>query len=141
MAEVSISFTVTGNKKILKEVQEILTQIDEDEFVGMDVRLKKDGLHVYADAVDVEMLKDWTVQFQEELCEEHSDSFSFSINGVLDNDYCTYIAFEFVCNEESIKCREYDEMDDDERMDIYEEEEKEALKELSKLPWEVLETD
>lgn len=110
MAEVSISFSVKGNKKIIGAINSMMMAIDEVGFYGMDIDYEEDGsiLEATIENLDLDTLLGWVTIFQTALRENGKNKFSFAIEGILDNDYDSFIAFQIKCTQSTISKKEND---------------------------------
>ena len=101
MAVVSMSFTVKGSKKIIGAINSMAAAIEDIGFYGADFDYEEDGslLEATVENLDLDGLLGWAVIFQTALKENSRNRFSFTIEGIVDNDYGSFTAFKIKCTQ------------------------------------------
>lgn len=121
MATVSISFTAKGSKKIVEAIHNMAIAIGDTGFYGTDFDYYEEdsSLDAWIENLDLDSLIGWVTIFQTALKENGRNRFSFTIEGIADNDYGFFIAFQIKCTQSMISKKEYDfEIELDEKNDM-----------------------
>ena len=108
MAVVSTSFTVKGSKKIIGAINSMAVAIEETGFYGADFDYEEDSslFEATVENLDLDGLLGWVVIFQTALKENGRNRFSFTVEGIADNDYGSFTAFQIKCTQSMISKKE-----------------------------------
>ena len=110
MSVVSISFTAKGNKKIVGAINSMAVAIEETGLYGADFDYEEgsSSFEASVENLDLEALLGWVTIFQTALKENGRNRFSFTMEGIADNDYGAFTAFQIKCTQSMISKKEKD---------------------------------
>ena len=108
MAQIGMSFTVKASKKMLGAIHSMAVAIEDEGFYGAEFDYEEGGTSLEADVenLDLDGLLGWVAIFQAALKENGRNRFSFTVEGVADNDYGLYTAFQIKCTQSVISKKE-----------------------------------
>ena len=123
MSVVSTSFTAKGSMKIVGAINSMAVAIEETGFYGADFDYEEGSslFEASVENLDLEGLLGWVTIFQTALKENGRNRFSFTIEGIADNDYGAFTAFQIKCTQSMISKKENDfeiEFDEDAANDL-----------------------
>ena len=108
MGEGGVSFSISSEKSFLTIINKMFEAIDDVGIYGMEGGLNNESgkLEISADENDEVRVVGWIALIQKAFCENNLEPFSLKVNGVIDNDFYAYTAFEILCDQDSFKFRE-----------------------------------
>lgn len=108
MAQIGMSFTVKASKKMLGAIHSMAVAIEDEGFYGAEFDYEEGGTSLEANVenLDLDGLLGWVAIFQAALKENGRNRFSFTLEGVADNDYESFIAFQIKCMQSTISVKE-----------------------------------
>ena len=118
MAQIGMSFTVKASKKMLGAIHGMAVAIEDEGFYGAEFEYEEGGSFFEANVENLSLdgLLGWVAIFQEALKENGRNRFTFTVEGVADNDYDSFTAFQIKCTQSAISKKEKEfevEMDED----------------------------
>ena len=108
MAQIGMSFTVKASKKMLGAIHSMAVAIEDEGLYGAEFDYEEGGTSLEANVenLDLDGLLGWVAIFQAALKENGRNRFSFTLEGVADNDYESFIAFQIKCMQSTISVKE-----------------------------------
>ena len=108
MAQVGASFKITGSGKIVGAINSMICAVEDEGMYGAEFAYEEGDKVLEADVenIDLEGIVGWAEIFREALKENGRSRFSFTVEGVADNDYGVFTAFRLKCTQSAILKRE-----------------------------------
>jgi len=110
MAVVTTSFSAEGSEMILGAINAMAEAIGDAGFYGADLDYDDmtPAFEATVENLDLEGMLGWAAMFRTALRENDVEDLAFTLEGVADQDYGAYTAFEICCTEGVLTRKTFD---------------------------------